>query len=70
MELLVIKIDKDYVRVKDGDYLRCQLDKASVFPMDQLEIVKQHVNTIKASTFSGASVYRLIMNEEPFPEMT
>ena len=71
MELLIIKSGKDYVRVNEGDYIRCNLDKASVFPMDKLDIIKDHVKRLRNGDFAPVSVNRLIISEEPFndPEL-
>ena len=47
MELLIIKSDKNYIRFKDNNYLTVQLDKASVFPFDHMDIVLQHKDRLK-----------------------
>jgi hypothetical protein len=71
MELLIIKSGKDYVRVKGGDYILCNLDKASVFPMDKLDIVKDHLKRLRTGNFASLSINRLTISEEPFndPEL-
>ena len=43
MELLIIKHKDTYVRVKDAAYFWVGLDKASVFPLEKLETVREHV---------------------------
>jgi len=69
MELLIIKSGKDYVRVKKKgggrDYILCNLDKASVFPMDKLDIIKDHLKRLRNRSFASVSVNRLIISEEP-----
>jgi len=51
MELLIIKSGEDYVRVKTEDYILCRLDKASVFPIDNLDVVKNHVRKLEEKDF-------------------
>ena len=65
MELLIIKSGKDYIRVKTEDYILCQLDKASVFPIDNLDEVKKHVKKLRKKEFPLISIYRLKLLEEP-----
>lgn len=66
MELLIIKTDQGYIRFKEGRYLSVNLDKASVFPLDQLKAVKSHLNTMKTKGFDTARIKRLILTEEDF----
>jgi hypothetical protein len=66
MELLIIKSGKDYIRVKAEKYMRCRLDKASVFPMDKLDEVRTHVKIMNAKGFRRVSISRLTLLEEPF----
>ena len=65
MELLIIKSGKDYIRVKAEDYILCQLDKASVFPIDRLDAVKKHVKKLREKDFTRVAIYKLKMIEEP-----
>ncbi|MBF0231645.1 MAG: hypothetical protein HQK62_13890 [Desulfamplus sp.] len=64
-ELIIIKNNSDYIRVKDGKYFLCNLDKASVFPMDKIEEVKDHIKNIRQDKNFSPSIYRLILKEEP-----
>ena len=64
MELLIIKSGEDYIRVKTEDYLLCRLDKASVFPIDNLDEVKKHVKKLRARDFPSIAIYRLKLMEE------
>jgi len=63
-ELLIIKIGNDYIRVKEGLYSVCGLDKASVFPMEKLEIVKAHVTAMEKNHGWKGTIRRLILREE------
>ncbi len=65
-ELLIIKNNEDYIRIKDDTYKCCNLDKASVFPVDKLNQVKAHIEQLKKNGFPSASIYKLILTEEPF----
>ena len=65
MELLIIKSGEDYIRVKTGNYIICQLEKASVFPIDGLDEVKQHVKKLREKDFICIAIYKLKLIEEP-----
>jgi hypothetical protein len=65
MELLIIKSGQDYIRVKAENYIPCQLDKASVFPMEKLEAVKSHAKILSEKGFRNISICRLKVSEEP-----
>lgn len=64
MELLIIKTGNDYIRIKDNVPLIVKLDKASVFPVDQLEKVKETASGIAASGFADVRIKKLILTEE------
>ena len=64
--LLIIKNRDQYIRVKGDDYQVCNLDKASVFPMEKLEQVKRHIETMKQNGFEQPVMAKLILREEPF----
>jgi len=68
MELLIIKSGENYVRVKTEKYSLCQLDKASVFPIDNLDEVKKHVKKLKEKDFPLIAIYRLTLTEEQFQD--
>ena len=64
MELLILRSDKNYIRFKDNNYLTVQLDKASVFPFDHIDIVLQHKARLKEQGFINISIKKLILTEE------
>ncbi|SMC37898.1 hypothetical protein SAMN02746065_101235 [Desulfocicer vacuolatum DSM 3385] len=64
-QLLIIKNGNDYIRVKEDHFLVCGLDKASVFPMNKLEIVKAHVVAMEKEHGWQGRIHRLILREEP-----
>ena len=64
MELLILKSGPDYVRYKDGAYLRTGLDKASVFPVDRMMLVRQHAETLKGLGFEKVTIKKLVLTEE------
>jgi len=64
MELLILKSATGYIRVKEGRFLRVGLDKASVFPMDQISLVKTHEAHLKTQGFESVSIKKLILSEE------
>jgi len=66
MELLIIKTEKNYIGFKDGEYIVCGLDKASVFPLKQIESVRNHVKNLKELRFQTVSISKLTITESPF----
>ncbi|MCD4675485.1 MAG: hypothetical protein K8S18_05745 [Desulfobacula sp.] len=64
MKLLIIKSGKDYIRFKDDTYLLVRLDKASVFPFEQMDLVRQHESRLMEQGFKNISIKRLILSEE------
>lgn len=64
MELLIIKSGNRYIRLKDNEPVLVSIDKASVFPLDQMEIVQQHVFHIKEDGFSDVCIKKLVLTEE------
>jgi hypothetical protein len=63
---LIIKSGKEYVRVKTENYSLCRLDKASVFPIDNLDEVEKHVKKLKENDFPLIAIYKLTLIEELF----
>jgi hypothetical protein len=68
MELLIIRSADQYIRVKDGEYLRVGLDKASVFPMDQLAVVRNHAAAAAAAGCPAICLKKLVLTEEEFAQ--
>ncbi len=63
-ELLVIKCGDEYIRVNSEEYSACKLDKTSVFPVAQLNIVQEHIEKMKVLGFKDLSIKKLIITEE------
>ncbi|MCP3900535.1 MAG: hypothetical protein GY707_12565 [Desulfobacteraceae bacterium] len=63
-ELLIIKDGKEYIRVKDDIFLKCGLDKASVYPMSKLGSVKALVKTLHDKGMTSACIKKLNLIEE------
>ncbi len=66
IDLIIIKKGDMYIRFKGNDYLTCKLDKASVFPLDQIDMVKTHLIKLKQKGFEQVSVRKLTLVEKPF----
>ncbi|MDM8537751.1 hypothetical protein QUF70_13420 [Desulfobacterales bacterium HSG17] len=64
MEFLIIKTGKDYIRVKDDKFHIVKLDKASVFPFEKLDLVKNHESSLQQQGFKDACIKKLILTEE------
>lgn len=62
--MLILKSGQDYIRFKDKEYLRVSLDKASVFPLDQMEVVQQHESSLKLKGFDPVCIKKLVLTEE------
>ncbi len=65
-QLLIIKSNTSYIRIKADGFHLCTLDKASVFPFSKLEEVKTHVKKIQAQGSFSAEIYLLRLIEEPY----
>ena len=68
MDLLIIKTGDHYIRVRQDAYVAMGMDKASVFPMSQLDRVKDHLTKARNSGFPEAAIYRLHLTEEPLED--
>ena len=64
MDLLILKTGNDYIRFKDGKYLLVGLDKASVYPMDQIDQVRTHMSELEKNGFKNVRIRKLILSEE------
>ena len=64
MELLIIKSGKNYIRFKNGNYLLVRIEKASVFPFNQMELVRQHESCLKEQGFENVSIKKLVLTEK------
>ena len=65
MQLLIIKNSDEYIRIKDGSYYAVGLDKASVFPLEQLAQAKDQLADVQNHGFPKAALYRLTLTESP-----
>lgn len=66
-ELLIVKVGEDYARFVEGGFERCTMNKASVFPLADLDLVREKC----AACFAGDTGYlirKLVITEEPFEE--
>ena len=66
MELLVIKSGADYIRIAEEEYHRCGLNKASVFPLDQLDNVREYVRQMEGRDFESVTIKKLIITEKTY----
>lgn len=66
MELLIIKNGQAYIRCINNEYIEVKLDKASVFPLDQIEQVKNHLAALRQKGFAQACLKKLVLTEEDF----
>ena len=64
MELLILKSNQKYIRFKDDVYLLVSLDKASVFPMNQIDLVKLHESNLAEQGFQDVCIKKLVLTEE------
>lgn len=68
MEFIIIKSGKEYIRVKEGEYLRVRLDKASVFPMERVAVVRGHEKILIDAGWKNVSLKKLVLTEEDLPQ--
>lgn len=64
MELVIIKTKDRYIRVKEDGYHEVGIDKASVFPMDQLSLVREHETALNRQGFTNVALKKLILTEK------
>ena len=67
-QLFILKSGAEYFRFTDTGYTRCSLQKASVYPLDCLEKVKQLRQQLQNDGISDAALFILTLTEEPFTE--
>jgi hypothetical protein len=64
MELLIIKTKGGYVRVKPDEFMVVNLDRASVFPMAELDHVRDLEARARGRGFEDVFVKKLVLAEE------
>ncbi len=67
MKLLTIKVGNDYIRKLDSGYQLCGMNKASVYPLEQLATVRSLEQDIRKNGLEP-QVIQLTIIEEPFTE--
>ncbi len=67
-ELLIIKAKDGYYRFKPEGYFLCELNKASVFPLDRVGEAKALCATLHRDGITEAALMKLIITEEPYLE--
>lgn len=64
MVLLILKSGEKYIRLKDGRYLLVGLEKASVFPLDKMDVVRRHESRLNKEGFMNICVKKIVLTEE------
>ncbi len=64
MILLAIKTGKKYIQQKDNKIITCEMNKASVFPIDQKQKAETIVTQAKQAGFPDATLYKLTITEK------
>ena len=64
MQLLTIKTGSKYIRKKENIISTCEMNKASVFPIDQKVKAETIVTQAKQAGFRDATLYKLTITEE------
>lgn len=65
-ELLIVKDINGYIRFTHSSFHHCEMNQASVFPLAQLDEVKQKLRALAASGNTKAKIYLLTITEEIF----
>ncbi len=68
MKLLVIKDGDTYFRFQDNTPLPCNMAKASVFPVEQVEKVKSLAEKLRQKGRTGAIIMQLTISETVYQE--
>ncbi len=66
MDLLILKTKDKYIRFKKDEYVICDMDKASVFPMSRIQEVREHLLNLRRKGFTDVSVNKLLIKEVPY----
>lgn len=67
-ELLIIRSGTKYIRLREGGYELCEMNKASVFPLTDLVKVKEEVKRLIAEAVTDVRLHKLTICEEPYEE--
>lgn len=67
-QLLIIKDRQGYIRFTNDSYEHCDLNKASVFPLHQVDDVKRHLDELSNSGSKDPKIYLLTINEDEFTD--
>lgn len=67
MELLCLKVNDQYLKIKDNSYEFVSVQKASVYPIDQLDDLKFICSKFNES-LTNLKIKKLIILEEDFNE--
>ncbi|OEU49095.1 MAG: hypothetical protein BA866_09480 [Desulfobulbaceae bacterium S5133MH15] len=67
-ELLIIKAKESYYRFTDDGYLPCEMNKGSVFPLEQVDKAKRLCAALQQDGIADASLIKLTIIEEPYVE--
>jgi hypothetical protein len=66
-ELLIIKAGDDYFKFDGREFVCCEMNKASVFPLSQLETARALQHTLQARGIA-AVIMKLTILETPYAE--
>lgn len=67
-ELLIVKVGDNYIRFAEGDFRRCGMNKASVFPLAELEEVQAKCRKMLIGE-SFVRLMKLTIIETPYMEL-
>jgi len=67
-ELLIVKAGNHYLRFLPEGHQFCNFDKASVFPLDQVTQVREHMRRAHEDGAADIELRKLTIIEEPYPE--
>jgi len=66
MKLLVVKEADHYFRLSDEGFETCSMSKASVYPLDQYEVVAERLNTLHSQGHRQAKIMQLTIHETEY----
>jgi hypothetical protein len=65
-ELLALRDNNDYFRLRDDGAERCTMAKASVFPLNQIDFVKEQLERLPGDDLPDVRIVKLVITEEPY----
>jgi len=68
-ELLIIKAGDDYFRFQEESFAPCAMNKASVFPLTELDKAERLCQRLRDAGLAEVALHKLTIFEEPYKKI-